>query len=119
MPTEATPLFLVYAGVDLDRPAYRAVASCPPAVDDFRSYDALGMPYPLRQHFRATGVSMFTDRRALEAHTRKYGLPPSVATLDLASPYVVWTASVRSSHLTVWAPASLLLELVVQCEDHG
>ena len=118
MPSKATPLFLVYDGLSLEGLVFRAVGTCPPSIDHFRSYEALGMPYTPRQHFRATGVSGFTERSRLVMHIAKYGLPPAIATLDLNDPNVVWTRTGRSAHVTVWAPASLLLERVVQCE-HG
>lgn len=118
MPKGPTPLFLVYGGPSLEGLVYRAVRTCPPSINDFRSYETLGMPHTPRQHFRATGISVFTERRRLAAHVAKYGLPPAIAALDLNDPNVVWTQTGRSAHITVWAPASLLLERVVQCE-HG
>ena len=118
MPNKATPLFLVYGGQSLEGLVYRAVGTCPPTIDHFRSYETLGMPYTPRQHFRAIGISVFTERSQLVTHMSKYGLPPAIATLDLITPDVVWTRTGRSAHVTVWAPASLLLERVVQCE-HG
>lgn len=119
MPRRTTPLFVVYSGEDLEGPVYRAVAHCPPRLDDFRSYEALGMPYAPRQHFRATGVSMFTDRGRLQAHIQAFGLPRSIATVDLRTADVVWTRSARSTHVTIWAPAFVLLEQVVQCDENG
>ncbi len=62
---------------------------------------------------------MFTDRRRLEAHMRRFPLPQAIATLDLSTPEVVWTRSGASTHVTVWAPAAVLLNRVIQCEDHG
>ena len=46
MPEEATPLLLVYGGTSLDGLLYRATADCPPTLDDFRSHESLGLPYP-------------------------------------------------------------------------
>lgn len=115
---EATPLYLVYAASELPGVVYRAVSACPPTVDDFRSYVELGRRYPVRSHFRATGISVSRDLPTLRTHIRDYGLAPAVATLDLRNAEAVWASSGGRHHLTVWAPSAVLLSLVVQCDDH-
>ena len=116
---KTTPLFLVYAGTALGQHVYRAVRACPPRIDDFLSYAQLGQPHGPRNHFRATGISDYLDRAALRAQTLRFGLPEAVATLSIETPDIVWTRSDGKSHVTIWAPPSLLLERVVQCDDHG
>lgn len=117
MPHRATPLFAVYAGDSLDRVAYRAVRACPPLVDDFRSHESLGLPYPKALFVRATGISVFTRREALDRARRRFGLGASTATLDLTTPDVAWAETGRRDHLTIWADPHLLVERVVQCDD--
>jgi hypothetical protein len=114
---KATPLFAVYDGVNLDGLVFRAVHACPPNVDDFRSHESLGLPYPRARFVRATGISVFRTRTALDRVRRRFGLGPCTAALDLATHVVAWTEAGRPDHLTVWADPAVLLERVVQCDD--
>jgi hypothetical protein len=66
------PLYLVYDGSALDGLLYRIVRRCPPTVEDFRSYEALGIPYDRRDFFRGTGVSMHVSRKRSEAVARRF-----------------------------------------------
>ncbi len=72
MPPKATPLYLVYGGDAIPRPLYRIVERCPPAEDDFRSYEALGKQYDRRDFFRGVGVSMHTTRERSFAVARRF-----------------------------------------------
>ncbi len=119
MPHKATPLFAVYSGTTLEGPVYRAVRECPPSDDDFRSHEALGLPYPRAMFVRATGISVFRSRAALGRVRRRFRLGALTATLDLTTPDVAWAHAGRCDHLTVWADPDVLLERVVQCDDGG
>ena len=99
VPKKAAPLFLVYSASDLDGVVYRAVRSCPPILDDFRSYVELGVPHTSRQRFRATGISVSRERPALRRRMERFALGPAVATLDLRGTDAVWTGSGGRSHL--------------------
>ena len=117
MPEWTTPLFAVYSGTALEGLVYRAVRTCPPTLDDFLSHEALGLPYPRPLFVRATGVSVFRTRAALDRVRHRFRLGPLTAVLDLISPDVAWAETGRPDHLTVWADPALLLERVVQCDD--
>lgn len=95
MSREPTPLFLVFDGSALEGLLYRIVVRCPPALDDFRSHEALGRPYDRRDFFRGVGVSM---------HLR-----------DSA---VAWAHTGGRGHVTVWAAPEILLGAVVECVEH-
>jgi hypothetical protein len=112
------PLYLVYDGSALDGLLYRIVRPCPPTVEDFRSYEALGIPYDRRDFFRGTGVSMRVSRKRSEAVARRFRRGRAVAALDLRGAPIAWTRSRGRDHLTVWAPPDLLLRAVVQCDEH-
>ena len=118
MPHEPAPLYLVFDGSALNSLLYRIVKGCPPDFDDFRSYEALGMPYDRRDFFRGTGVSMHVSRKRSEAVARRFRRGRAVATLDLRGAPIAWTRSGARGHLTAWAPSELLLRAVVQCDEH-
>ena len=118
MPSKATPLYLVYDGTALDGLLYRVVARCPPALDDFRSYEVLGRAYDRRDFFRGTGLSLQQSRERAVETARRFRLGRAIATLDLQIEEVVWAKSGRRGHVTVWAPPELLLTRVVQCEGY-
>ena len=117
MSTKATPLALVYDGTTLDGLVFRATSGCPPTLADFRSHKSLGLPYPPALFIRATGISAYRTRAALERARRRFGLRPATVTLELRSADIAWAVSGRHGHLTIWAPPSLLLEKVIQCDD--
>lgn len=119
VPRTTTPLFLVYSASDLEGVVYRAVRGCPPTLDDFRSYVELAVPHTSRQRFRATGISVFRDRRALRKQMERFRLGPAIATLDLQRTDAVWTGGGGRGHLTIWLPADDLLEQVIQCDNDG
>lgn len=117
MPNKTTaPLFVVYGGDDLEGRAYRALERCPAHLDDFLSYDRLGRQYVPRKHFQATGVSMYTSFESAAAAAKRFRLGWAIATLELTSD-VMWTRSSRHGHITVWAPAPILLGQVLQCVE--
>jgi hypothetical protein len=118
MPNPTTaPLFLVYDGTALDGLLYRATAECPPTLDDFRSHESLGLPYPQSLFIRATGISVYRTRKELERSRVRFDLGPATAAMELHTADVAWTETGRRGHITVWAPPRLLLQRVVQC-DH-
>jgi hypothetical protein len=118
VPEKATPLYLVYPGEALDGLVYRIVERCPPAANDFRSYEALGKPYDRRDFFKGTGVSMHTSKTRSARIARTYGVGAAIAALDVRHLSVVWARTGGRDHITVWAPAEVLLGCVVQCESY-
>lgn len=118
VPIAATPLYLVYAGTALEGLVYRIVDCCPPSLDQFLSYEALGKPYDKKRFVRANGVSMFADSDSARAAARRYRLGRAIATLDIRAAEIVWSRTGGRGHLTVWAPAAMLLDRVVQCDEH-
>lgn len=108
----------MYGADTLRGPLYRVAASCPPVLADFMSYEALGREYDRRDYFKGIGVSMYDSKeRALEV-ARRFTLGHGVTTVELRSSSAVWAATGRRRpHLTVWAPAELLLDAVVQCVE--
>ena len=111
-------MFLVYGAEALDCLVCRIVERCPPTLKDFLSYEALGRRYDQRDCFKGTGVSMHTSRAASWRIARLFQVGDAVATLDIREAAVVWAQTGGREHITVWAPASTLLECVVQCESH-
>ena len=118
VPTKATPLFLVYRGDALDGLAFRVVERCPPTATDFLSYEALGKHYDRRDFFKGTGLSMHTTKKRAQRIAHTYGAGGAVAVLDLRHPSIVWARTGGAGHLTVWAPAEILLARVLECESH-
>ena len=90
MPEKATPLLLVYGGTSLDGLLYRATADCPPTLDDFRSHESLGLPYPQALFIRATGISVYRTRRQLERSRVRFDLGPATAAVELRTAGVAW-----------------------------
>ncbi len=86
-------------------------------MDDFRSHEALGLPYPRALFVRATGISVYTDRGALDRVRHRFRLGACTAVLELRTPEVAWAETGRHGHLTVWADPAVLHERVVQCDD--
>lgn len=117
MPRETTPVYLVYPAAALDRAVYRAVERCPPTIKDFLSYEALGRRYDQREFFMGVGVSMHTARKQSAAVARHLRDVAAIAVLDLRDAPVVWARTGGPDHITVWAPAAVLVERVVQCEE--
>ena len=99
MSREAAPLFLVFDGAALDHLLFRIVERCPPTLDDFRSYEALGRAYDRRDFFKGIGVSMHVSHRRAVWIARRFGHGRGVATLELrAVPIVGSNRSLRSRH---------------------
>lgn len=117
MSIETPPIHLIYAAAAFDRPVYRAVERCPPTSKDFLSYEALARRYDQRAFFLAIGVSMHTTRQQSAAVARRLRDFGAIATLDLRDAPVVWAHTGGPDHITVWAPAGVLSECVVQCEE--
>lgn len=116
MSREPTPLYLVFDGLVLDRLLFRIVTACPPTLDDFRSYEALGRPYDRRDFFKGTGVSMRVSRDRAISVGRRFDQGRAVAVLDLRGAAVAWARTGRG-HITAWAPPELLLQSVLQCDE--
>lgn len=112
-----SPLYEVFPGSALAGHAFRIVERCPPGIADFLSYEALGRSYDRRDFFRGTGVSMFRTAERARSIARRFQRGNATATVDLAADGIVWTGG-RRGHVTVWAPAELLLERVLQCDSH-
>ncbi len=60
---------------------------------------------------------MLRSRTTAVSLARRFGLGSATAVLDLRIGAVVWAASGGREHITVWAPADLLLSRVVQSES--
>ena len=116
MPDQTTRLFVVYDGTALPDPVYRAVSTCPPRLDDFRSHDSLGLPYRRVLFVRAVGISVFSTPQALNRARKRFNLAHATAALDLHIAEIAWAETGRPDHLTVWAAPSVLLDRVLQCE---
>ena len=117
MPRKTTPIHLVYPAAALDHPVYRAVERCPATIKDFLSYEALGKRYDQSAFFMGVGVSMHTTRKQSAAVARHVHVDAAIATLVLREAPIVWSRTGGPNHITVWAPAGVLLECVVQCEE--
>jgi hypothetical protein len=115
---KTTPLYEVFPGSDFSGLAYRIVQRCPPTLHDFLSYEALGMPYDRRDFFKGTGISVFRTAERARSIARHFDHGRAIAAIDLALDGIVWCPTGRRGHVTVWAPAELLLERVIQCENH-
>ena len=118
MALEPSPLFLVFDGSALEGLLYRIVVSCPPILDDFTSYEVLGRAYNRRDFFKGIGVSMHTSRERAVAVAQRFNLGRGVAALELRTLPIAWARTGGRGHITVWAPAELLLRAVVQCDEH-
>lgn len=118
VPRQATPRYEVYSGTELEGYAFRIVRACPPSLEDFVSYEALGKAYDRRDFFKGTGVSMHTSKGRSWRVARTYGVGNAVATLDIRDREIVWARTGGRDHVTVWAPAERLLGRVVECESH-
>jgi hypothetical protein len=116
---EATPRFVVYDGLALDHTVFRIVASCPPTLDDFKSYYELGRGFTSYQMFRATGVSMFLTEEDAGAANRKFRLGTGIAEVDLRDNRNMWSPTGSHGHITVWATPPVLLNRVVRCAEEG
>lgn len=118
MSREPTPLFLVFDGSALEGLLYRIVVRCPPALDDFRSHEALGRPYDRRDFFRGVGVSMHTTSARAMAVARRFHVGRGISELDLRDSAAAWAHTGGRGHVTVWAAPEILLGAVVQCVEH-
>lgn len=108
----------MFDGSALEGLLYRIVDRCPPALDDFRSYETLGRTYNRRDFFKGIGVSMHASRRRAVSIARRFGHGHAVATVDLRAAPIVWARTGAPGHITVWAQPELLLRAVVQCDEH-
>ena len=118
MSRKTTPLYEVFPGADHLGLAYRIVQRCPPELNDFLSYEVLERRYDRRDFFKGTGVSMRTSAARARAVARRFSHGDAVAAVDLAADGIVWSPTGPRGHITVWAPAELLLARVIQCESH-
>jgi hypothetical protein len=101
-----------------DTALYGIVADCPPRIDDFLSYEALGKSYDRRDFFKGVGISMHTTRKRSAAVAHRYRRASAIAKLDLPDAPIVWARTGGAGHITVWAPGKLLVDRVGQCESH-
>ena len=60
---------------------------------------------------------MHTTRKQSTAVARLLRDVRAIATLELHDAPVVWACTGGPNHITVWAPAGVLVECVVQCEE--
>ena len=118
VPSRTTPLHLVYDGFALEGLLYRAVASCPPVLADFLSYEALGKPYDRHRYFRGIGVSFYRSFACALEVGQRFGHGDAVASCELRRQGIVWAQTGEPEHVTVWAPSELLLACVLQCGSH-
>lgn len=73
--------------------------------------------YDRRDFFKGTGISVYANRRRASEMRRRFSLGSALATLTLAAEGIVWSATGRRGHITVWAAPETLLAQVVQCES--
>jgi len=130
VPREPTPLYLVFDGSALDGLLYRIVRRCPPTLDDFRSYEALGKTYNRRDFFKGIGVSTHTSHRRAVSIARRFGHGRAVATVDLRAAPIVWarTGAQGQTRSGVWLKPDSVVQTrsgvwlkpdpVVQCDEH-
>jgi hypothetical protein len=109
------PRYVIYDGEALDDLVYRVVDECPPSPNDFRSYVELGRTVQAYHFFRATGVSVHRTKEAARRAGQRYGLGARIAEVDIRDRRIFWAETGNEGHLTVWAPAAILAELVVSC----
>ncbi len=62
---------------------------------------------------------MLTSRDRAVALARRVALGRGVAVVDLRDEAILWVASGGRDHITVWAPPAVLVDRVVQCDEHG
>jgi hypothetical protein len=111
------PRYEVFLGTDLDGTVHRIVKHNPPELSDFISYAMEGRSFPANQFFRALGVSMYLDRgnaEAINGASHRFG--DFYAELDIRSEMVFYADTGGPGHITVWAPAPLLLHCVLNCD---
>ena len=108
----------MFDGSGLEGLLYRIVVSCPPILDDFTSYEALGRAYNRRDFFKGIGVSMHASVGRAVRIARRFSHGRGVARLELRTAPIVWAGTGASGHVTVWAPPEPLLRAVVQCHEH-
>ena len=115
---EPKPLYSVYQAGDLSTICFRAVRNNPAQPSDFLSFADLGTRFDWWMAHRAVGTSLWEDWLTALALARRKGFP-HVASVDLArADYrTPWARTGVKSHVTVWAPAALLLQAVVNLVD--
>jgi hypothetical protein len=115
-PAQQPPKRLTFRGSrELSSTVFRAVASSPPTIEDFRSYADRGLATPTMDYLRASTVSMFLTRGGLESVRHAYGLPPETAELELRHDKKIrWAVTdEETGHIEVLAPSEVLLGCVV------
>jgi hypothetical protein len=112
------PTYQVYPATALEGPVYRVVGKCPPTADDFVSYLVAGRGFSDGMFFRATGVSMFTKKKAAAKLAKSGYLGYCVAELNVDNEtiFVALTNS-QTGHIDVWARPRVLLNCGVNCVD--
>lgn len=109
----ADPELVVYRAETDSIVCYRGVRNAPAQPGDFVSFAESRASYQWWNEILAIGVSAWDTPRAAAAATRNRF--PYIATLDLAvaHPEVKWAATRTYGHVTLWAPAPVLLDSVV------
>lgn len=115
MNAEPPPLYCLFRAGDLGITCYRAVQNDPPRPQDFLSFADLGTRFDWWLAHRAVGVSFWEDIETTAAFAQRRG-HPFVAELDLArlDHRTPWARTGAQGHVTIWAPAALLLQGVVR-----
>lgn len=114
MAAEARPLYCVYRAGDRPVACYRGVSQNPAQIADFLTFADLDIRVDWWDMHRATGVSAWTDEEKARtiAHSKRLVW---IARLDLgqADERTPWAFTGRRDHVTIWAPALVLIPAVV------
>jgi hypothetical protein len=119
--TEAPPHYCVYRAGQAPITCYRAVRQNPAQLVDFVSFAHLNTSIEWWDHYRAIGVSCFTEQDLAAAIFGPRKGFHFLAELDLSrgDPKMPWAQIGRSEHVTIWAPPPQVLQTVVRYVDIG
>lgn len=108
------PLYSVYRAGDHAITCFRWVSQNPAQVGDFLNFLDAGVGFEWWDIHRAVGVSHWVDFEKAAAFARKKGFR-WVAQVDLnqAHEKTPWAFTGRQGHVTIWAPALILIPAVV------
>jgi len=114
MTDEPRPLYIVYRAGDHAVRCFRGVRNQPAQVADFLTFADLAPQVEWWDLPRAVGVSAWTAQEKAAAVAYNRGLP-LLAEIDLsrADGRVSWAMTGKKGHVTIWAPALILIPAVV------
>jgi alkylation response protein AidB-like acyl-CoA dehydrogenase len=118
---EPKPLYCVYRVQARSIVCHRVVQNNPAQVGDFLTFLDTGIRnFDWWDIARAVGLSAWVDPEKAAALARRKGRR-WIATVDLsrADPLTPWGFTGTSGHITIWAPAPILLPAVVDYTSVG